>query len=87
MELADAFGQLIFLCPQGKELNNMIPFFNGLMVGGFVGVSCMCKDNPWRKNIKSVQPWSIPQGVPQAFGGSHPRNMRGGRKASCGSIR
>ena len=36
------FGQLLFLCSFGKELNTMIPFIIGLMVGGFVGVSTMC---------------------------------------------
>lgn len=42
MELTDVFGQLLFLCPHGKELNIIIPFIIGLMVGGFVGVSTMC---------------------------------------------
>ena len=42
MELADDFGQLLFLCPFWKELNSMISFIIGLMVGGFVGVSTMC---------------------------------------------
>ncbi len=42
MELTDGFGQLLFLYPFGKELNTMVPFIIGLMVGGFVGVSTMC---------------------------------------------